>query len=268
MRHSNRSTLEIERPDELEELRNELSDVLSPECVLSDDWWLLRFLNARKKNTKAAAKMVRESLKWREQWGIHTERGLQEFMDQGKAKWADFDENWPSGWHSNDKRGIPIFYERLGKVDFDALFMAYTEDELIEYHIWKVEQITSKMYVYSVGEEFHYSRYIIIEDVGGVESRFYMDQRVQSFLKRMAAIDEANYPESIQKFYVVNCPWIFRAVWTLVKSFLDEVTRSKIVPIGNARRLASIAQSDNLIDSSSVPKSYGGSCTCHECGDA
>lgn len=37
------------------------------------------------------------------------------------------------------------------------------------------------------------------------------------------------YPELLFRLYIVNAPVIFRAVWAIIKHYLDEKTRKKVV---------------------------------------
>ncbi len=43
-----------------------------------------------------------------------------------------------------------------------------------------------------------------------------------------AAIGQDRYPEIMGKFFIINAPWAFSAIWAIVKVWLDEVTVNKI----------------------------------------
>lgn len=62
------------------------------------------------------------------------------------------------------------------------------------------------------------------------------------------------------KFYIINAPFGFSTVWSLIKGWLDPVTVSKIHILGSSY------QSDLLkqIPAESLPKSLGGDCVCEE----
>ena len=42
-----------------------------------------------------------------------------------------------------------------------------------------------------------------------------------------------NYPENMGAMFIVNAPWTFTAIWSIVKNFLDERTTKKIQIIGS-----------------------------------
>jgi hypothetical protein len=42
------------------------------------------------------------------------------------------------------------------------------------------------------------------------------------------AIDQHYYPETLYKMFIVNAPWIFRALWKIVSPWIDPQTRERI----------------------------------------
>merc|ERR1719245_1872455 len=40
------------------------------------------------------------------------------------------------------------------------------------------------------------------------------------------------YPETLHKCYLINCGWVFRAIWTLLSYFIDPLTIKKIAIVG------------------------------------
>lgn len=74
-----------------------------------------------------------------------------------------------------------------------------------------------------------------------------------ALLKQILAIDEANYPESLKKMFVINTPGIFKFLWAIVKPMVDKKTLEKIVILGSNYY-------DTLIKhmpKESIPKEYG-----------
>ena len=58
--------------------------------------------------------------------------------------------------------------------------------------------------------------------------------------------------------FVINAPMIFSAVWAIIKGFLDEKTRSKII-IKGTDYLETILEH---VDKENLPKFLGGTCEC------
>lgn len=77
-----------------------------------------------------------------------------------------------------------------------------------------------------------------------------------------SSIGQDRYPETMGKFYIINAPWAFSAVWSIIKPWLDEVTVKKINILGSSYQDELIRQ----IGKENLPKEFGGSCTCSELG--
>jgi len=60
--------------------------------------------------------------------------------------------------------------------------------------------------------------------------------------------------------FVVNAPFLFAGVWSMVKGFLDERTRNKIKIIGSGFEKALL----EIVDETMLPTFLGGKCTCAE----
>ena len=59
-----------------------------------------------------------------------------------------------------------------------------------------------------------------------------MSKKVYGFIKDASKISQDNYPEQLGQLCVVNAPWSFTTVWSVIKGFLDEKTRAKIQIVG------------------------------------
>lgn len=62
------------------------------------------------------------------------------------------------------------------------------------------------------------------------------------------------------KFYIINAPWAFSTIWSLIKGWLDEATVAKIHILSTDYRAALLEQ----IPEDSLPSFLGGKCTCAE----
>lgn len=62
------------------------------------------------------------------------------------------------------------------------------------------------------------------------------------------------------KFYIINAPWAFSTVWSLVKGWLDEATVAKIHILGSGYKDDRLKQ----VPAASLPKFLGGTCDCPE----
>jgi hypothetical protein len=40
--------------------------------------------------------------------------------------------------------------------------------------------------------------------------------------------NQANYPETLHRFYIINTPWVFQGIYKIAEKFLDPVVKSKV----------------------------------------
>jgi hypothetical protein len=81
---------------------------------------------------------------------------------------------------------------------------------------------------------------------------------VYGYLQRTSAISQNYYPERLGKLYIINAPWGFSTVFSVIKGFLDPVTVAKIHILGSGYEKELLAQ----VPKENLPKQFGGSCDC------
>ena len=81
---------------------------------------------------------------------------------------------------------------------------------------------------------------------------------VYGYLQAVSAISQNYYPERLGKMYIINAPWGFSGVFSMVKKFLDPVTSAKIHVLGSGYEKELLGQ----IPAENLPKHLGGKCDC------
>lgn len=81
---------------------------------------------------------------------------------------------------------------------------------------------------------------------------------VYSYLHQASAISQNYYPERLGKLYLINAPWGFSSVFSVVKSFLDPVTVNKIHVLGAGYHQQLLEQ----VPIENLPAEFGGLCEC------
>ena len=85
---------------------------------------------------------------------------------------------------------------------------------------------------------------------------------VYSYVKQASAISQNYYPERLGKLYLINAPWGFSSVFSVIKSFLDPVTVQKIHVLGTGYH----EELEKQVPKENLPKAFGGICECdHGC---
>lgn len=81
---------------------------------------------------------------------------------------------------------------------------------------------------------------------------------VKGYVQEASKIGQNYYPETMGKFYIINAPWMFSTVWSVIKNWLDPVTVAKInIPSGDGKKEL-LAQ----IPAENLPVEFGGLCKC------
>lgn len=153
--------------------------------------------------------------------------------------------------------GRPIYIESLGKLDPTALYAITSKERLLQHLVWEYEKsLSTRLPACSAAAGHPVETFCTILDLQGVSiTNFY---NVKDYVFAASSIGQDRYPETLGKFYIINAPWAFSAVWTVIKPWLDEVTVKKINILGSGYKDELLKQ----IPPENLPKQYGGTCEC------
>jgi len=249
--------LTVPQQHALDKIRKELQDegAFVPERM--DDPLLLRFLRARKFDVPKAKAMLLAAEQWRKDENV--DEVARTFESEFKEK-EEVNKYYPQYYHKIDKDGRPVYIERVGKLDIKGLYATTSQERLLKRLIWEYERsLSTRMPAAARAVGHPVETFCTIMDLQGVSlSSFY---HVKDYVMAAAAIGQDRYPEIMGRFYIINAPWAFSAVWSIIKVWLDEVTVNKIDIIGSAYKDKLLAQ----IPAENLPKEFGGTCEC-PCG--
>jgi hypothetical protein len=150
-----------------------------------------------------------------------------------------------------------VYIQRLGLLDIKALYSVTTTERQLQRLVLEYEKsLTERLPGCSAEVGYPVETYCTILDLGGVSlSNFY---RVKDYVSAASSIGQNRYPETMGKFYIINAPWAFSAVWAIVRPWLDEVTVAKVEILGAGYKDALMQQ----IPKENLPKEFGGECQC------
>lgn len=82
--------------------------------------------------------------------------------------------------------------------------------------------------------------------------------QVYSYVSAASNLSQNYYPERLGRLYIINAPWGFSGVWSMIKGWLDPVTVQKIHILGSGYQKELLSQ----VPAENLPKQFGGTCEC------
>ncbi|KAJ3678633.1 hypothetical protein LUZ60_002436 [Juncus effusus] len=215
----------------VEEIRRELlEDGKLPE-KFDDYHTLLRFLRMRAFNVAKAKEMFLNMVKWREDFGVDSLIKDFKFEEIERVK-----KHYPHGFHGVDRYGRPVYIERIGLVDLNSLLKETTVNRFIKYHISQQEKTLGFRFpACSLAAKKHVASTTMVLDVKGV---------------------------TLNQLFIINAGSGFRALWRVLKAFLEARTLAKIQVPGTSYK----SDLYEAIDPSNLPEFLGGTCNCSSSG--
>lgn len=207
--------------------------------------------------------------KWRKEFGV--DDLVRNFDYKEKPKVFEY---YPQYYHKTDKvassremcpvtdanyaqDGRPVYIEQLGGIDLTAMYKITTAQRMLQNLVVEYEKLVDpRLPACSRKSGQLLETCCSIMDLKGVGLS--KVSSVYGYVKQASAISQNYYPERLGKLYLINAPWGFSSVFSVVKGFLDPVTVQKIHVLGSGYQSELLAQ----VPKENLPKLFGGDCNC------
>ncbi|KAJ9143228.1 Phosphatidylinositol-phosphatidylcholine transfer protein [Coniochaeta hoffmannii] len=213
---------------------------------------LLRFLRARKFDVNLSKKMFVDCENWRKETNL----------DEILPTW-DYPEKeqmfkyYPQYYHKTDKDGRPVYIEQLGNIDLHAMYAITTQERMLTNLAVEYERVADpRLPACSRKAGYLLETCCTIMDLKGVGIS--KASQVYSYVRSASGLSQNYYPERLGRLYVINAPWGFSGVWSIIKGWLDPVTVQKIHILGSGYKKELLAQ----VPAENLPVEFGGTCRC------
>lgn len=205
---------------------------------------LLKFLRARDFKVKESFAMLKNTLKWRRDFGV--DELVKEDLGDDLEKVVFM--------HGHDKEGHPVCYNVYGEFQNKELYSkTFGDDEkrhrFLRWRIQFLERSIRKL-------DFTPGGINTIFQVSDLKNSPGPAKRELRIATRQALlILQDNYPEFVAKQVFINVPWWYLAFYTMMSPFLTQRTKSKFVFAGPSKTAETLFK---YVTPEQVPTQYGG----------
>jgi len=201
---------------------------------------LQRFLKARKFDVQAALDMFESSNAWR------LTNNIDIMLDKADPNEITFQTLAHHCLQGHDREGRPIYWEKTGSIVQVIFFSQFTNKELVDRHIRRMETQTRRM------QESTQTQHTLVLDLTGFSVNF--DPRGLQVFKETVQIDQNYYPERLGHFFLFNTPWMIYPIWSLISPFIDPLTLQKFHLLGTDYQ----TELKKYVSEENLPVEYGG----------
>ncbi|RXM96371.1 SEC14-like protein 2 [Acipenser ruthenus] len=155
-----------------------------------------------------------------------------------------------------DKDGSPIWYDVVGPLDPRGLLLSASKQDFLKAKVRDCERLQRECKRQSEQLGRHVESITMIYDCEGLGLRHLWKPAVEAYGEVLTMFEE-NYPEGLKRLFVIKAPKLFPVAYNLIKHFLSEDTRRKIIILGSNWQEILL----QYIEPDQLPACYGGTLT-------
>uniref|UniRef100_A0A8C4PLV2 SEC14 like lipid binding 4 n=1 Tax=Equus asinus asinus TaxID=83772 RepID=A0A8C4PLV2_EQUAS len=164
-----------------------------------------------------------------------------------------YDSGGLSGY---DYEGCPVWFDLVGKLDPKGLLLSASPQELIRKRIRVCEMLVQQCELQSQKLGRNIETMVLVFDLEGLSLKHLWKPAVEVY-QQFFAILEANYPERLKNLIGIRAPKLFPVAFNLVKLFMSQETRKKIVILGGDWK----QELQKFVSPDQLPVEFGGTMT-------
>ena len=177
--------------------------------------------SAPAKRAAKAETRLRKILRWREEVGA--DRILDEVLPHADA----FHEHWPVSVHGPDDHGHPVVAERIADIRPEGLTARMNAAAVLRHRVQIMEALAhlKRDERRRRGRGVH--KHVWVVDLAGVGASAFVGD-VRAFVMDLVRLCTDKYTDTLHSMWLLNTPYVFRAVWAVVSAALRTSTKEKI----------------------------------------
>lgn len=162
----------------------------------------------------------------------------------------EFRKVYPRFAYKDKKANKLILFSRTGEFVTNGKFSHFEEKQWEKAIGFEMETAEEAMREISKETGIENRGYYVITDLKGLGLKAISNQKATQFMSNCTA---ENYPEMLDKVYLVNAPWIFEKIYGIMTPFLDKDTVSKFIISSGIPK-----EFKECLDMDALPKEFGG----------
>ena len=204
----------------------------------------LRFLRAGKNDPIEGQRRYEQTLAWRKEYGMDN------IINMPHPNFELIKQHYPQYFHLRGRNNEPVWYEKPPQVNLRAMANAGVDLNAVLRHYAMVTE-----FGWQYLEPDDMGRSITVIDLDGIKMTDFVGE-VVDFTKKCSAFTGDHYPERAGYVFVINVPYWFNVIWSVVKNFIDPVTLQKISIVRGEKAIK--AAMLERIPIENIPPEYGG----------
>ena len=225
-----------------------------------DDIWALRFVLSHPEDADAA-RAAAETLRWRAE---KKEMLAAAAAGESLKRFESLERLVVAQYHGETSTGTPLYIIRAGISNTVALTNAHTHEEVVEFMMYRKE-LGFLLCDAMTRKTRTLTKLVTVNDLSHVSLLAGTDKRFTAVLGEASKLSETLYPQLLDRAVLINAPYIFGAIWSIIKGLMSANTRAKVAVCGSSdTRKGDISKCPfaKLINLHTVPSFLGGGCRC------
>ena len=246
----------MEKKEEINKKIKALQEIFAEDLKnypgINSEFHLTRFLTARDNNLKKTQEMIKNYFQYRKKYNYNEikNKNISKFLEESKDLFY-----WQ--FYNFDKNFRPLFINKVNIKKFILLTKKFSLEILIIFFIHAMERL--KNIILPICSEMKKSQVkgmVLIFDLKNNGALSLLKNEVKKHFKPMIQIAQDNFPETIEKIYIINAPKLFSMFWAIVKLWLTQRTKNK-VSLSNDGKIKELLE---LVHEEYLPVFMGGKC--------
>lgn len=213
----------------------------------------------RLEETNKAMKLISD---WRDK------AGFDKFLTAELPMLSEFHKAWPESIYGVDKYGhvtVGFRFEEVVIAGLDKIIESEKAGDepsesalLLRLQGQKIAAMMKYKILTAAAAGTQRYKHNIIIDLSGLGMSLLASHK-RHVIKMVMDVSANYFPECVWKIYVINAPFVFRAMWAVVKPWIHPITVAKVNVLGSPKDAVKKMAEFGLPESS-VPVWAGGSC--------